>query len=120
MTVNVHDQAPPAGEFFFDKGASALRYTPASAAERAALLVGGLEAVAPLADRLLEINGTRGLTLRNISFRDTSYYAVGSWSGPAAEPSDGAVRINEVSWGVGHYGHYGPIQTLGTPNLLGA
>ena len=54
-------------------------------------------AVAPVTDVLLDLNGTTDLVLQNVSFVDTSYYAVGSWVGPAAEPSGGALRINHAS-----------------------
>jgi len=85
-----------AAEFFFDAAAKRLAYNPADAAERAALLAGSIQAIAPVTDRLLDINGTTDLTLSNLAFRDTGYYAVGSWVGPAAEPSDGSVRINHA------------------------
>jgi hypothetical protein len=93
---NVPAPVPP-GEFFFDAAARRLRYTPADAAERAALVANTARAVAPVTDVLLDINGTNDLILHNLTFRDTSFFAVGSWVGPAAEPSDGAVRINHAS-----------------------
>ena len=96
---------PPA-EFFVDERTKRLSYMPMDAAERAALTAavapgGGrrapLQAVAPVSDVLLDLNGTTDIVFSNVSFRDTSYYAVGSWYGPAAEPSDGAVRINHAN-----------------------
>lgn len=53
--------------------------------------------VAPVLDRLIELTGAQGHTVKNLTFTDTTYFADGFWDGPAQQPSDAAVRINACS-----------------------
>jgi hypothetical protein len=72
-------------------------YRPVDAAERAALLDGSLPAVAPLRGSVVLVEDVANVTVRNLTFRDADYFAIGTWTGPAAQPSDGAVRVNAAT-----------------------
>ena len=80
------------GHFFHDEAAGVLYAWPADAAQRAALMGG--EAVVPVLDRLVDLNGSSHVVVSNLTFADTTYYADGFWDGPAMQPSDAAVRLS--------------------------
>jgi hypothetical protein len=78
------------GEFYVDDSQGALFVWP-----RASWLAeaGGFVAVVPTGDRVLELQGTRFVTVSNITVRDSSYTSDGCWCGPAGEPNDAALVI---------------------------
>eukprot|EP00040_Diaphanoeca_grandis_P012758 m.64584 g.64584 ORF g.64584 m.64584 type:complete len:851 (+) comp23447_c0_seq2:389-2941(+) len=51
-------------------------------------------AIAAVLDTLMEITASMNVTVSNLTFLDTTFYADGYWDGPAQQPSDAAVRIN--------------------------
>jgi hypothetical protein len=61
-------------------------------------------------DAVVKIQGSTAIDFANLSFRDTSFFAdggTGDGDGPADDPSDAAIRINNAS-GVGILGcHFG-------------
>lgn len=77
------------GSFYFDEAAALLYYWRSPSAPPLSTAV-----VAPVLDRLIEVDHAQDHVLTNISFTDTTYFADGYWDGPAKEPSDAAVRIN--------------------------
>ncbi len=78
------------GEFYVDEVAGKLFYWPIEPGVPAGV-------VAPVMDRIVEIEHSQGHLLTNLSFTDTTYFADGFWDGPAQQPSDAAVRINYAS-----------------------
>ena len=54
-------------------------------------------AVAPVTDTAIVVDGASYVTLSNLSFTDLTYFADGYWDGPAQQPSDAAVRINHAT-----------------------
>ena len=99
------------GEFFVDEAAHTLFYWPAAAAaaasasgESAATVTADNAApeevaapvgvIAPIMDRLIEVNDSHHHHIQNLTFTDTTYYADGYWDGPAQQPSDAAIRIS--------------------------
>jgi hypothetical protein len=75
------------GEFFVDNVANKLFYWPAEPGTPTGV-------VAPIMDRIVEVEHSRGHVLTNVTFTDTTYFADGFWDGPAQQPSDAAVRVN--------------------------
>ena len=96
------------GEFFVDDAAGKLFYWPAlpTAGSRTSIGGGGggdlagenpnlpTGVVAPVMDRLVELDRSHHHLITNLTFTDTTYYADGYWDGPAQQPSDAAIRIN--------------------------
>lgn len=92
------------GSFYFDEAAALLYYWPSPSAPPLSTAV-----VAPVLDRLVELDHAQDHVLTNMSFTDTTYFADGFWDGPAKQPSDAAVRIN-----------YSKNVTISACNFLGS
>lgn len=58
------------------------------------MIEGAVTAYAPKLASLVEVDRAENVTLQNLTFVDADYFSIGTWTGPAGQPSDGAVRIN--------------------------
>ena len=92
------------GEFFFSHAERMLYVYPRPSWGTSFI------AVVPAMDAVVKIQGSTAIDFVNLSFRDTSFFAdggTGDGDGPADDPSDAAIRINNAS-GVGILGcHFG-------------